>query len=82
MLRLSSLAAVLTFMASLMVDASAAHAVVCSEEVCISRCFTAGGRHCLKGCDRRIARRVASGVCPWYGPNWVLDRQASLATRF
>jgi hypothetical protein len=80
MLRVSLLAAALTttLIASPIIGASTAQAVVCSEEVCISRCFTSGGRRCLRGCDQRIARRMSSGICPWYGPNWFSDWQASL----
>ena len=62
--------AALALIASGMIDISPAQAVVCSEEVCLSRCYIGGGRRCLRVCDRRIARRIASGICPWYGSNW------------
>lgn len=75
MLRLSTLVAALTFLASVTIGASTAQAVVCSEQLCISNCFKGGGKRCLHGCDRRIARRMASGVCPWYGPNWLPGQQ-------
>jgi hypothetical protein len=71
MLRLSLVIAALILIASAMIDASPAQAVVCS---CVSRCFTAGGKFCLRGCDRRIARRLTSGLCPWYGDNWSLGQ--------
>ena len=70
MLRLSMVIAALTLFVSLMIEASPAQAVVCSYDRCVSRCFTAGNKFCLRGCDRRIARRIASGLCPWYGANW------------
>jgi hypothetical protein len=71
----------LALIASGMIDIGPAQAVVCSEEVCISRCFMGGGRRCLKSCDRRIARRIASGICPWYGNDWWMGRQAPLGVR-
>ena len=74
MLRLSMVIAALTLLVSLMIDASPAQAVVCSYDRCVSRCFTADGRFCLRGCDRRIARRQTSGLCPWPGDNWSLGQ--------
>jgi hypothetical protein len=65
MLRLSMVIAALIALATF--DASPAQAVVCSYDLCVSRCFTAGGRFCLRGCDRRIARRQTNGLCPWSG---------------
>ena len=74
MLKLSMVIAALTLFVSLMIDTSPAQAVVCSYDHCVSRCFTAGGRYCLRGCDRRIARRLTAGLCPWYGDNWSLGQ--------
>jgi hypothetical protein len=79
--RFSFAIAALALIAFGMIDISPAQAVVCSEEICISRCFIGGGRRCLKACDRRIARRVASGICRWYGTDWWLGRQAPLGVR-
>jgi hypothetical protein len=79
--RFSFAIAALTLIASGMIDISPAQAVVCSEEVCISRCYIGGGRRCLRACDRRIARRIASGICPWPWFNWSLDRQAPFGVR-
>ncbi|MGA9329871.1 MAG: hypothetical protein WA832_07960, partial [Bradyrhizobium sp.] len=62
--------AALILVASATVAASPAQAVVCSYDLCVSRCFTGGGKFCLRGCDRRIARRMTFGVCPWYGNSW------------
>lgn len=70
MLRLSTLIAALILLASVTTAASPAQAVVCSYDHCVSRCFTAGGKYCLRGCDRRIARRMTSGLCPWFGNDW------------
>jgi hypothetical protein len=81
MLRRSTLIAALALIASTTIGASTAQAVVCSEDVCISRCFIGGGKHCLRGCDRRIARRISSGICPWHGNNGFSDRQAALGVR-
>ncbi|HEY6577932.1 MAG TPA: hypothetical protein VIY09_01290 [Rhizomicrobium sp.] len=67
MLRWSMLIAALALLASVTVDVLPAQAVVCSYDRCVSRCFIAGGRFCLRGCDRRIARRLTAGLCPWYG---------------
>jgi hypothetical protein len=74
MLRRSTLIAALILIASATVGATTAQAVVCSYDVCVSHCFTAGGKFCLRGCDRRIARRQTSGLCPWYGNNWPLGQ--------
>jgi len=81
MLRRSLLIAALTLMASATIGASTAQAVVCSYDLCVSRCFTAGNKFCLRGCDRRIARRLTSGLCPWYGSNWSRDRQVAFRTQ-
>jgi len=81
MLRFSTLIAALTLIASVTIGALPAQAVVCSEDICISRCFIGGGKRCLRGCDRRIARRISSGICPWYGNDWFSDRQAALGVR-
>lgn len=70
MLRLSTLIAALILLASVTTAASPAQAVVCSYDHCVSRCFTAGGKYCLRGCDRRIARRMTSGLCPWFRNDW------------
>jgi hypothetical protein len=70
MLRFSTLIAALALIASTMIGTSPAQAVVCSYDVCVSRCFTAGNKLCLRGCDRRIARRLSSGLCPWHGNSW------------
>jgi hypothetical protein len=59
--------AFMAFMASVIVGASTVQAVVCSYDRCVSRCFTAGHKFCLRGCDMRIARRLSSGICPWHG---------------
>jgi hypothetical protein len=67
MLRLSTLIAALILLASATIVAAPAQAVVCSYDLCVSRCFTAGHKLCLRGCDRRIARRLSSGLCPWHG---------------
>ena len=72
MRRFSFAIAALVLIASGMIDISPAQAVVCSEDVCISRCFIGGGKRCLKVCDRRIARRIAAGMCPWAWSNWQL----------
>jgi hypothetical protein len=69
MLRRPMLIAALTLMTSVTIGASTAQAVVCSYDRCVSRCFTAGNKLCLRGCDMRIARRISSGLCPWYGSN-------------
>lgn len=74
MLRISALIAALTLVALIAMGVSAAQAVVCSYDLCVSKCFAAGGKYCLRGCDRRIARRQTSGICPWYG-SASLDRQ-------
>jgi hypothetical protein len=67
MLRLSTLIAALILIGSVAMVAPPARAVVCSYDLCVSRCFTAGNKFCLRGCDRRIARRLSSGLCPWHG---------------
>jgi hypothetical protein len=74
MLRLSTLIAAMSLIALATFDASPAQAVVCSYDLCVSRCFTAGGRFCLRGCDRRIARRQTNGLCPWSGLGWSLGQ--------
>lgn len=79
--RISFATAALALIASSMIDIAPAHAVVCSEEVCMSRCYIAGGKRCLKGCDRRIARRVAAGICPWPWFNWSSGWQAPSGLR-
>lgn len=79
--RMSFATAALALVASSMIDISPAQAVVCSEEVCISRCYIAGGKRCLRACDRRIARRVASGVCPWLWSDWRLGWQVPFGVR-
>jgi hypothetical protein len=81
MLRLSTLTAALALIASATFATSPAQAVVCSYDVCVSRCFTGGGKFCLRGCDRRIARRMTSGLCPWYGQGMSMNRQASLGAQ-
>jgi hypothetical protein len=67
MLRISILIAALTLMETAVIGVPAAHAVVCAYDVCVSNCFRGGYKHCLRGCDRRIARRISNGLCPWYG---------------
>jgi hypothetical protein len=67
MLRIFVLVAALTLMETAAIGVSAAQAVVCSYDVCVSNCFRGGYKHCLRGCDRRIARRLSDGLCPWYG---------------
>jgi hypothetical protein len=74
MQRLSMVIAALTIFVSLMIDVSPAQAVVCSYDICVSNCFRGGGKHCLRGCDRRIARRQTNGLCPWSGENWLLGQ--------
>jgi len=75
MLRVSMMIAALTLVAATDVGVSPAKAVVCSEQVCISNCFRAGYKRCLRGCDRRIARRISDGICPWYGSSdWSLSQ--------
>jgi hypothetical protein len=81
MLRFSTLIAALILIASVMIGALPAQAVVCSYDICVSNCFRGGGKTCLRGCDQRIARRISSGICPWYGNDWFSDRQASLGMR-
>jgi len=81
MLRRSTLIAALALIASVTMGALPAQAVVCSEDICVSKCFRGGGKTCLRGCDRRIARRISSGICPWYGNAGFLDRQAALGPR-
>ena len=81
MLRRSTLIAAVALMASTTIGVSTAEAVVCSYDLCVSNCFRGGGKTCLRGCDRRIARRISSGLCPWYGSDWFLDRQAALGVR-
>ena len=78
MRRFSFAVAVLTLIAAGPSYVSPAQAVVCSEDVCISRCYIGGGKRCLKSCDRRIARRISSGICPWHGNDWRTGRQAML----
>ena len=67
MLRISLLIAALTLVGTIAIGVSTAQAVVCSYDVCVSNCHMNGGKHCLRGCDRRIARRMSSGFCPWHG---------------
>jgi hypothetical protein len=67
MLRISVLIAALTLMETTAIGVSSAQAVVCSYDLCVSNCNGAGGKRCLRGCDRRIARRLSSGICPWHG---------------
>jgi hypothetical protein len=74
MLRLSMVIVALTLLASITIDASPAQAVVCSQDICVSHCFRGGVRHCLRGCDRRIARRQTNGLCPWSGLGWSLGQ--------
>jgi hypothetical protein len=74
MLRLSVIVAALTLIVAPDIGISPAKAVVCSEQVCISNCNRAGYKRCLRGCDRRIARRISDGICPWYGSSdWSLN---------
>jgi hypothetical protein len=70
MLRRSMLIVVPALMALATIGASSAQAVVCSYDRCVSRCFTAGHKFCLRGCDIRIARRLSSGLCPWHENSW------------
>jgi hypothetical protein len=65
--RILVLIAAVTLLQTIAVGAPAAQAVVCSYDVCVSNCNTNGGKHCLRGCDRRIARRLSNGLCPWLG---------------
>jgi hypothetical protein len=74
MLRRSMVIAALTLFASVTIDVSPAQAVVCSYDICVSRCFTAGNKFCLRRCDRRIARRQTNGLCPWSGDSWSLGQ--------
>jgi hypothetical protein len=67
MLRIFVLIAALTLIETAAIGVPAAHAVVCSYEVCVPNCYRAGGTRCLSRCDRRIARRISDGICPWYG---------------
>jgi hypothetical protein len=67
MLRLSIIIAALALMIATDVGISPAQAVVCSYDVCVSNCWRGGYKRCLRGCDRRIARRMSDGLCPWYG---------------
>ena len=67
MLRISVLIAALALMETTSIGVSSAQAVVCSYDLCVSNCGRNGGRFCLKGCDRRIARRLSLGLCPWHG---------------
>jgi hypothetical protein len=74
MLRLSIIVAALTLIAATDIGIAPAKAVVCSYDVCVSNCFKAGYKRCLRGCDRRIARRISDGICPWYGSSdWSLN---------
>jgi hypothetical protein len=82
MLRFSTLLAALVLIASATFDASPARAVVCSHDTCVHNCFRAGGKTCLRGCDRRIARRISNGLCPWlFGSDRAPGLQAQLATQ-
>jgi hypothetical protein len=67
MLRISILIAALVFVETTSIGVSSAQAVVCSYDLCVSNCNRAGYKRCLRGCDRRIARRLSSGLCPWHG---------------
>lgn len=71
MLRTLVLIAALTLIETAAVGVSTAQAVVCSYDVCVSNCNRGGYRRCLRGCDLRIARRLSSGMCPWYGDSWM-----------
>ena len=67
MLRISALVAMLSLMGMTGLSVSAAHAVVCSYDQCVWNCHRGPGKYCLRGCDRRIARRLSSGLCAWHG---------------
>jgi hypothetical protein len=67
MLRVSVLIAALTLLETTAIGVSPAQAVVCSYDLCVSNCNSAGHKRCLKGCDRRISRRLSLGLCPWHG---------------
>jgi hypothetical protein len=72
--RLSIIVAALLLIVTTDIGISPAKAVVCSQDACASNCFRAGGKKCLRGCDRRIARRISDGICPWYGSSdWSLN---------
>jgi len=68
MLRISVLVAIVSLIRTTAFGVSAAHAVVCSYDQCVSRCHKGPGKFCLRGCDRRIARRISLGLCEWHGP--------------
>jgi hypothetical protein len=59
MLRLSMMTAALTLAAATDIGVSPAKAVVGPEQPCISNCFRAGYKSCLRGWVRRIARRIS-----------------------
>jgi len=81
MLRIFVLIAALTLMETATIGVSRAQAVVCSYDVCVSDCFRGGYKKCLRHCDRRIARRISNGLCPWYGSGDLsLNRQAAPGT--
>ena len=82
MLRIFVLIAALTLMETATIGVSRAQAVVCSYDVCVSNCFRNGiKRTCLHLCDKRIARRISNGLCPWYGSGDLsLNRQAAPGT--
>lgn len=76
MLRLSTLIAALILLASVTTAASPAQAVVCSYDHCVSRCFTAGGKYCLRlrSKDRTahdvrslplVPKRLVAGSAGW-----------------
>jgi hypothetical protein len=67
MLRISVLIAGLALAETTVIGVSSAQAVVCSYDRCVTKCNRAGVKHCLRHCDMRIARRLTSGICPWYG---------------
>jgi len=69
MLRISALIAVLTLTGTTALGVSVAQAaIVCSYDQCVSNCHGNGvSKFCLKICDRKIARRQASGICEWHG---------------
>jgi hypothetical protein len=67
MLRILAFVAILSLIGTTAFGVSAAQAVVCSYDQCVSNCHRSGGKHCLRGCDRRIARRQSLGLCEWHG---------------
>lgn len=67
MLRVPALIAVLAVTATA-AFVSPANAIVCSYDRCVFNCHRNGvSKVCLRVCDLRIARRLSSGLCPWYG---------------